>query len=238
MTQYNSLNVKLSNSQLNKLKSAIKDETDVVLRVSSNMVGNSGDNTNFPHELLLTNRQVANIRKAFANNLSTDIKFSKAQLSKVIQSGGFLGKPLGPLLRTGLPLIKSVIKPLAKSVLVPLGLTAAASAADAGIHKKILGSGSDHNNTILIISNDEMDDIIKIVKSLEDSGVLLKGVSETIQNEAKEQKGGSLSMSLGTLGASLLGDILSTGLSGKGVIRAGEGTIRAGYGSKKSLKQF
>ena len=90
------------------------------------MVGNSGDNTNFLHELLLTNRQVANIRKAFANNLSTDIKFSKAQLSKMIQLGGFIGKLLGPLLKTGLPLIKSVIKPLAKSVLVPLGLTAAA----------------------------------------------------------------------------------------------------------------
>ena len=234
MTQYNSLNVKLSNSQLNKLKSAIKNETDVVLRLSSNMVGNSGDNTNFPHELLLTNRQVANIRKAFANNLSTDIKFSKAQLSKMMQSGGFPGKLLGPLLKTGLPLIKSVIKPLAKSVLVPLELTAAASAADAGIHKKILGSGSDHNNTILIMSNDEMDDIMKIVKSLEDSGVLLKGVSETIQNEAKEQRGGFLSMLLGTLGASLLGDILSKGLSGKGVIRAGEGAIRAGYGSKRS----
>ena len=138
MTQYNSLNVKLSNSQLNKLKSAIKIETDVALRLSSNMVGNSGDNTNFPHELFLTDRQVANIRKAFANNLSTDIKFSKAQLSKMIQSGGFLGKLLGPLLKTGLPLIKSVIKPLAKSVLVPLGLTAVASAADAGIHKKNL----------------------------------------------------------------------------------------------------
>ena len=83
-----------------------------------------------------------------------------------------------------------------------------------------------------------MDDIIKIVQSLEDSGVLLKGVSETIQNEAKEQRGGFLSMLLGTLGASLLGDILSKGLSGKGVIRADEGTIRASYGSKKSFKEF
>ena len=79
-----------------------------------------------------------------------------------------------------------------------------------------------------------MDDILKIVKSLEDSGVLLKGVSKTIQNEAKEQRGGFLSTLLGTLGASLLGDILSKGLSGKGVIRAGEGIIRAGYGSKRS----
>ena len=237
MTQYNSLNVKLPNSQLNKLKSSIKNETDVVLRISSNMVGNSNDNTNFPNELLLTNRQVANIRKAFAKNTSIDIKFSKTQLSKMIQSGGFLGKLLGPLLKTGLPLIKNVIKPLAKSILIPLRLTAAASAADAGIHKKILGSG--HNITTLIISNDEMGDILKIVKSLEDSGVLLKCVSETIQHEAKEQRGGFLSMLLGTLGASLLGDVLSKGLSGKGVIRAGEGAIRASYGSKRpSLKKF
>ena len=237
MTQYNSLNVKLSNSQLSKLKSAIKNENDVALRLSSNMVGNSNDNTNFPHELLLTNTQVTNIRKAFANHLSTDIKLSKSQLSKMIQSGGFIGRLLGPLLKTRLPLMKSVIKPLAKSVLIPLGLTAAASAADVVIHKKILGSG--HNNTTLIISNDEMDDILKIVKSLENSGVLLKGVSETIQHEAKEQKGGFLSMLLGTLGASLLGDILSKGLSGKGIIRSGEGAIRAGYGSKRSsLKKF
>ena len=200
MTQYNSLNVKLSNSQLNKLKSTIKNESEVVLRLSSNMVGDSHDKIHFPHKLLLTNRQVANLRKAFANNLSTDIKLSKTQIFKMIQVEGFLGRLFGLLLKTGLLLIKNVIKPLAKSVLIPLGLTAAASAADAGIHKKILGRGkhpsdlTSHNNTILIISNDEMKDIIKIVKSLEDSGLLLKGVSETIQNEAKEQKGGFLSM--------------------------------------------
>ena len=238
MTQYNSLNVKLSISQLSKLKSSIKNENDVVLRLSSNMVGNSNDNNNFPHELLLTNRQVANIRKASAKNTSIDIKLSKTQLSKMIQSGGFLGRLLGPLLKTGLPLMKSVIKSLPKSVLIPLGLMAAASAADAGMHQKILGSGH-NNNTTLIISNDEMDDILKIVKSLEDSGVLLKGVSETIQHEAKEQTEGFLSMLLSTLGASLLGDVLSKGFSGRGVIRAGEGTIRAGYGSKRSsLKKF
>ena len=138
MTQYSSLNVKLSNSQLNKLKSSIKNEADVVLRIPSNMVGNSNNNINFPHKLLLTNREVANIRKAFAKNTTTDIKLSKTQLSKMIQSGRFLGILLGPLLKTGLPLMKSVIKPLAKSVLIPLGLTAAASAADAGIHKKNL----------------------------------------------------------------------------------------------------
>ena len=130
------MNVKLSNSQLNKLKSAIKNKNDVVLRLLSNMIDNSNDETNFPHELLLTNTQVANLRKVFAKHTSTDIKLSKTQLSKMIQSGGFLGRLLGPLLRTELPLMKSVIKPLAKSVLVLLGLTAAASAADAGIHKK------------------------------------------------------------------------------------------------------
>ena len=122
MTKYNSLNVKLSNSQLNKFKSAIKNKNEVLLRLSSNMIGNN--ETNFPHKLL-TNRQVSNLRKAFASHLSADIKLSKTSLSKMIQSGGFLGRLLGPLLKTGLPLIKNVIKPLAKSVLIPLGLTAA-----------------------------------------------------------------------------------------------------------------
>ena len=102
------------------------------------MIKYDGDNeTNFYHKLFLTNRQVASLRKAFTNHLSID-----TQLSKIIQSGGFLGRLLVPLLKTGLPLIKNVIKPLAKSILIPLGLTAAASAADAGIHKRILGSGN------------------------------------------------------------------------------------------------
>ena len=112
MTQYNSLNVKLSNSQLNKFKSAIKNETEVVLRLSSNMIGDN--ETDFAHKLLLTNRQVSNRRKAFANHSSTDIKLSKTQLSKMIKSGGFLGRILGPLLKTGLPLTKHVIQLLAK----------------------------------------------------------------------------------------------------------------------------
>ena len=220
MTQYNSLNVKLSNSQLNKLKSAIKNETDTVLRLSSNMIGNSDDETNFPHKLLLANRQVANPRKAFTNHTSTDIKLSKAQLTKM-QKGGFL-RFLAPLLKSRLPLLKSVIKPLGM-----FGLMAAASATDAAISKKFLGSGT----TTLIISNDEMNGILKIVKSLEDSGILLKGVSETIKDEVKGQKGGFLSILLGTLGSSLLGNMLA----GKGVIKAGEVTIRAGYESKRSL---
>ena len=196
----------------------------------------SDNEANFPHNLLLANRQVANLHQAFVNYLSTDIKLSKTQLSKMIQSGGFLGRLLGPLLKTGLPLIKNVIKPLAKSVLIPLGLTAAASAADAGIHKKILGSGhqpsssaSHYNNTILIISNDEMKDITKIVKSLEDSCLSPEGVSETIQHEAKEQRGEFLGMLLGTLGATLLGN----NLAGKEINTAGEGIVRAGYGNKR-----
>ena len=168
MTQHNSLSVKLSYSQLNKLKSGIKNETEVVLRLSSNMVGYSDDEANFLRKLLLTNRQVANLRKAFANYFETYIKLSKTQLSKMVPSGGFLGRLLDPLLKTGLRSMKNVIKPLAENVLIPLGLTAAASAADAGIHEKILGSG----NTTLIISNDETGDIIKRVKS----GLLTKGV--------------------------------------------------------------
>ena len=161
MTQYNSLNVRLSNSQLNKLKSSIKNETDVVLRISSNMVGNSNDNTNFPHELLLTNRQVANIRKAFANHSSIDIKLSKTQLSKMIQSGGFLGNLLGKLAG---PLMK-VAMPLAKNVLAILGISAAMSAIDGSI-KKIGGFSRDNlpnNNNIkngaYVINLDEYHDI-------------------------------------------------------------------------------
>ena len=134
MTQYNSLNVKLSNSELNKLKSAIKNESELVLRLSTNMVGDN--ETNFPHKLLLFNRQVSNLRIVFANKSSTNIKLSKTQISSMMQSGGFLGRLLGPLLKIGFPLIKNEIKPLAKNVLVPLGLTAAASAADTGMHKK------------------------------------------------------------------------------------------------------
>ena len=143
------------------------------------------------------------------------------------------------MLKTALPVIKNVIPPLAKSVLILLGLTAAASAADAGIHKKILGSG---NNTALIISNKDIDDHIKMVTLLKDFGLLLKGVTASVQNEVKEQKGGSLSMLLGALGASLLGNLLTgkgafnTGKKvnkkGKGIHRAGEGNVRAGEGNK------
>ena len=179
------------------------------------------DETNFLHKLLLTNRQVSNLRQAFADKSSTDIKLSKTQISKMIKSGGFLGRILGPLLKTGLTLIKNVIKQFG---FIASGLTAAGSGADVGIHKKILGSG-----TTLVISNDERKDIIKIVKSLEDSGLLIKTASKTIQNEAKEQKRRFICILLCTLGASLLGNILS----GKEINRAEEGVIRTGYGNKR-----
>ena len=125
-----------------------------------------------------------------------------------------------------MPLLKSVIKPLGL-----LALTAASSAIDATVQKKIYGSGT----TTLVISNEEINDIMKIVQALENSNILLKGVTKTIKNKTKEQKGGFLSMLLGTLGTSLLGDLLTKNLSGKGTVRAGEGTIRAGEGIKKNL---
>ena len=143
--------------------------------------------------------------------MSTDIKLSKAQISKIIQSGGFLGSLLSKLVG---PLMKVAI-PLDKNILAQLGITAAASAIDAGIQKKIHGS----RITALIISNEEINDIMKIVQSLEDSNILLKVVTKTIENETKEQKGRFLSMLLSTLGASLLGNLLT----GKGIVRAGSG---------------
>ena len=166
MVEYNTVNAELSNSQLNKLKSAVKNRQGTILRMNTRTLSAN----NLPHELLLTTRQTTKLRNAIENNMSTDIKLSKAQISKIIQSGGFLGKRLVPLLKTGLPLIKNVIKPLAKSVLIPLGLTAAASAADAGIQKKNLFGNSNLNNLV-------------------DSNILLKGVTKTIKNGTKEQKG-------------------------------------------------
>ena len=164
--------------------------------------------------------------------MATDIKLSKAQIKKLIQSGGFLGKLLSKLVG---PLMK-VAMPLAKNVLAPLGLTAPMSAIDGSIQKKIHGSG-----VKLIIEQEDMNDIIKIIEALENSGILLKGVTKTIENETKEQRGGFLSMLLGTLGASLLGNLL-TGKemmrAGEGIVRAGEGIVRAGEGSKKKQPKF
>ena len=155
--------------------------------------------------------------------MSTDLMLSKAQTSKIIQSWRFLGpllsKLAGPLLEVTIALVKNV--------LAPLGITAATSAIDAGTQKKINGSGS----TTFIISNDEFNDIMKIVQALEGSNILLKGVTKTIKNETKQQKGSFLSMLLGTLGASLLGNLLA----GKGILRAGSGgpSSSTSYENKK-----
>ena len=171
------------------------------------------DGNELPHELLLTTRQKTKIRNVFNNNMSTDLTLSEIQISKIIQSGGFLGSLLSKLAG---PLMKVAIL-LAKNILSPLGITAAASAIDAGIQRKINGS----ETTALIIANKEMNDVMKIVQVLEDSNTLLKGVTKTIKNETKEQKRRFLSMLLGTLGASLLGNIL-----------VGKEIVRAGYGKK------
>ena len=177
---------------------------------------------NLPYELLPSKRPITKLRNAFNNNRSADIK---AQISKIIQSQRFLGSLLSTLAG---PLMKVAV-PLAKNILPPLGLTAASSAIDAGIQKKIHGSGT----TILMISNEEMYDIMKIVHALEDSTILLKGVTKTIKNETQEQKGGFLNMLLGNLGASFLGNMLA----GKGIVRTGyqnnkrKRIVRAGYGN-------
>ena len=216
MVEYSKINCKLTNVQLNKFKKAVKSNEGATLRLSIRNFNKDED----PHELLLTTRQNTKLRNALNNNSATDKKLSKTQIKKIIQSGGFLGKLLsklaGPLMKVALP--------LAKNVLAPLGLTAAISAIDGSIQKKIHGSG-----VKLIIEEEDMQDIIKIIKELENSDILLKGVSKTIENEIKEQRGGFLSMLLGTLGASLLGNLLT----GKGIMRAGDGIVRAGEGSKK-----
>ena len=153
----------------------------VLKQISPNIVDDSNDENNFPHKLL-TDTQVLRLYKAFANGSSANVELSKTQLHKIGQSGGFPGRRLGPLLTTGLLLIRKVLKPLAKGVLLLVELRAASSSTDAAIYKKMFGSGF----TTLIISNEEMNDIMKTVKSLEESGLLIKHVSQTIKNEAKE----------------------------------------------------
>ena len=220
MLEYTKVNVKLTNLQLSKLKKAVKSNEGGTLRIGIK----NFNKEDLPHELLLTTRQSTKLRNAIKNNLATDIKLSKAQIKKLIQSGGFLGKLLSKLAG---PLLKAAL-PLAKNVLAPLGLTAAMSATDGSIQKKIHGWG-----VKLIIEQEDMNDIMKIIEALENSGILLKGVTKTIENETKEQRGGFSSMVLGTLGANLLGNLLT---GGKGIVRAGERVIRAGEGVKKKTK--
>ena len=203
MVESSKVNAKLTDTQLKKLKNAVKNKTGTTLRMSLKMF----DGNDLPHELLLTTRQKTKLRNAFNNNMSTDLKLSKAQISKIIQSGGFLGSLLSKLAG---PLMKVAV-PLAKSLLDPLRITAAASAINAGIQKKIHGSGrpsfSASRTTHLIISNKNMNDIMEIVQTVEDSNILFKGVTETIKNKTKEQKGGFLGTLIGTLGSILPGNL-------------------------------
>ena len=149
--------------------------------------------------MLLTNTQVSRLHKTFTSNSAANINLSKTELHKIGQSGGFLSRLLGPLLKTGMPLIGNVIKSLPKRILIPLGFTAAAPSTDTAIHKKMFGSGriakdsdcTQHSDlalhTALIISNEVIEDIMKIVKFLGESGLLMKGVNKTIKNEPKVQ---------------------------------------------------
>ena len=214
MVEYSKINCKLTNIQLNKLKKAVKSNEGASLRLGIKNFNKDG----LPHELLFTTRQNTKLRNAIT---CYDMKLSKAQIKKLIQSGGFLGKLLSKLVGS----LMKVALPLAKTVLAPLGLTAAMFAIDGSIQKKIYGSG-----VKLIIEQEDMNDIMKIIEELENSGILLKGISKTIENETKEQRGGFLIMLLGTLGASLLGNLLS----GKGMMRAGQEIVRAAEGSGTS----
>ena len=225
MVENSKINCKLTNVQLNKFKNAVKSYEGASLRLGIK----NFNKDELPHELLLTTRQNTKLRNAINNNLATDIKLSKAQIKKLIQSGGFLGKLLSKLAG---PLMK-VAMPLAKNVLAPLGLTVAISAIDGSIQKKIHGSGFK-----LIIEQEDMNDIMKITEALENSGILLKEVTKTIESETKEQRRGILGMLLGTLGASLLGNLLTVGKgmmsAGDGIVRVNDGILRAGEGSKKN----
>ena len=221
MVDYSKVKVKLADTQLKKLKTEVKNKTGTTLRMSLKML-NGND---LPHELLLITRQKTNLRNAFKNNMSTNIKLSKVQISIIFQSGGFLGALLSKIVES----LMKVAVSLAKNILAPLGITVAVSAINAGNQKKMHGS----RTTTLIILNEEMNDIMKIVQSLEDSNILLKGVTKTIENETKNKKG-FLSMLLGTLGASLLGNLLT----GKGIVKAvsgnkkGKRIARAGSGKQ------
>ena len=171
MVEYNKINI--SNLQLSKLKTAVKNNEGTTLRISSKMFNSD----NLPHELFLTQRQITKLRNNIENNMSTDIKLSKAQIRKIIMSGDNLGSILGKLL----PNLIKVASPVLKNVALPLGLSAAMGGIDNSIAKEIHGSG-----TTVIFSNEEIKYMMKFVKALEDSDILLKGATETQKNDVKK----------------------------------------------------
>ena len=190
------MNVKFTDTPLKNLKTVVKNKTGTTLRMSLKMF----DGDNLPHELfLMTNRKIK-LRNAFNNNIATDLKLSKAQIFKIIQSWGFLGSLLSKLAG---PLMK-VAAPAAENILAALGITAAASAVDAGIPKNAWFKDNSFNNF-----KPKINDIIEIVQALEDSDITLKQITKTVKNKTKELKGGFLNMLLGTLGVSFVGKHVS-----------------------------
>ena len=214
MVQYKKIDLHLTKLQLRKI--ADKNNNGKTIRLS-----NKNFNKNqLIHELCLTEQQLNKLRKKIANNMSTDVKSSKVKINEIIKEGGNLGR----LLMNFLPkLIKPAIS-IGKNILAPLGLSAVMSATDAAIQKKMYGSG----NKTLIISNNDLNDLIKIGTALEEHNILIRGTTKTIKNNAKKQEGRFLSMLLGTLGASLIGNLLT----GKGLHRTGKGVYQTGQGLK------
>ena len=212
MGQYNKIDLHLKYLQLKKIADAVKSKNGTTVRLSNK----NFNNNQLIHELYLTQKQMEKLIKKIENNMSTDIKSSKVQINKIIKEGADLGR----LLMSFLPkLIKPEIS-IAKNILAPLGLSPAMSATDTAIQKKMYGL----RNTTLIISNDDMKDLIKIVTLLEEHDVLLKRTSKTIKNKTKKQEVGFLSMLLRTLIASLLGNLFT----GKGLYRTRQGMYRTG----------
>ena len=214
MVEYNKVNVKLSDSQRNKLKSAVKNQTGVTFRMNITMF----EGKHLPHELLLTTRQKDKLTNAFENNMPTDIKLFKKQILKIIQSDGSSGALLsniaGPLMKVAVP--------LAKNILAPLEKTAAASG---------------FATATLISSNKGIKGIMEIVQALEESRILLTGITKTIENKIKEESGGFLGKELSVLGANLLENMLTA----KRILRVGYGNkkgkriLRSDYGSKMNF---
>ena len=220
MVSYQEARVKLTNTQLNKLKSTAKNKTGTILRLNKK----NFEDDELPNELFLTTRQKTKIRNDFSNNMSTYIKLSKAQMSKVIQSGVSYGSWLGNL---GKKALTNIAISLARENLTGLASNLTAGAINK-FDRKITRKGAvrEGKGFTLLISNENMNNIIKIIKSLEASGVLIDGVTETVKREIKKQEGGFLGALLAPLAASLVQPVFSSvvkSISGRGVRRAGRG---------------
>ena len=222
MANHQEHKVKLTNTQLNKLKSAAKNKAGTILKINNK----NFEDEELPHELFLTTRQTTKVRNAFANNMSTDIKLSKAQTSKMIQSGGSFGSWLGNL---GKRALTNIAIPLARDVLAGLVSNLTSNAINK-FERKTSGKGAVRGGKgfTLFILNENMSDIIIIIKSLEDSAVLIDGIHETIKREIKKQEGRFLEALLAPLATSLVQLVIFSvvkGISGRVARRAGRGCM-------------